>query len=161
VTRIYEHAGYRTRMNAFTVVIVIAVLFGCFEIWTAYRTGGDGNNYMFAAFFIGGAIYAGVQLRDQSVNTVVSLDVDPSSGQSVITLWRPFTSRTIAGSLDRLTDWQFQRRARRMPTPILTAHHPDNRGLLEFELKPGAPVSDQFRALAPEAIAAFDAATVT
>ena len=160
MTRLYENSGFATRMNLACAVIVIAVLFGVWELWSAYRAGGsDGTNYLFAAFFIGGAIYAATQLRDGAANSVASLDAEMSTQQAVITLWRPLSSRTISGPLDSLTDWQFQTKPGRIRTPLLTAHHPAHPRPLEFELKPGARVADGLRALAPEAVAAFEQAT--
>jgi hypothetical protein len=160
VTRIYENPGFATRMSLSCVVIIIAGLFGVWELWSAYRAGGsDGTNYLFAAFFIGGAIYAAKQLRDGAANTVASLDADMSTRRVVITLWQPLSSRTISGSLDQLTDWQFQTKPGRVRTPLLTVHHPDHPRPLEFELRPGA--AEGLRTLAPEAVAAFERSTAS
>jgi hypothetical protein len=155
--RLYANPRYTTRMNASCVVVVFATLFGVWELWSAWRAGGsDGTNYLFAALFIGGGIYAGKQLRDTSANTVVALDADPATRSATVTLWRPFSSTTISGSLDDFTDWQFQLRPGRVRTPMLTAHHPSHAQPLEFELKPGGAVAEELRALAPEAVAAFE-----
>lgn len=158
MTRIYENSGLATRMNVSCVVIAIAALFGAWELWSAYRAGGDsGTNYLFALFFFGGAAYAAKQLRDSVSDSVVSLDADTATGEAVITLWRPFSAKKITGPLDRLTDWQFQVKGRTR-TPILTAHHPDYPRPLEFELRPGTAVHENLRKLAPEAVAAFERA---
>src|SRR4051794_21420543 len=104
--RLYENRGYATRMNASCLVVVFAALFGVWELWSAWQAGGsDGTNYLFAALFIGGGIYAGRQLRDASANTVVALDADPATRRAAVTLWKPFSSNTISGSLDNFADW--------------------------------------------------------
>jgi hypothetical protein len=157
VTRIYENPGFATRMNVSCVVILIAALFGCFELWSAYSAGGSsGTNYLFALFFFGGAAYAAKQFRDGYSDSVVSLDLDRAKGEAAITLWRPFGAKKISGRLDQLTDWQFQVKAGKTRTPLLTAHHPDYPRPLELELRPGLPVSEGLRGLAPDAVAAFE-----
>lgn len=157
MTRIYENRGLATRMNVSCVVVAIAFLFGLWELWSAYRSGGEsGTNYLFALFFIGGGAYAAKQLRDSVSDSVVSLDADMTTREATVTLWRPFSAKELAGSLDRLTDWQFQTKAGKTRTPLLTAHHPDYPRPLEFELRPGAKVDDKLRALAPDAVAAFE-----
>src|SRR5262245_41670334 len=109
------------RMNIACVVIAIAALFGVWELWTAYRAGGsDGTNFLFAAFFIGGAIYAAKQLRESAENSVVTLDAEMSTRQAVVTLWKPLSARTISGTLDQFSDWQFQTKPGRVRTPLLT-----------------------------------------
>jgi hypothetical protein len=157
MNRIYENRGFATRMNISCAVIAIAVVFGCFEMIGALRGGsGSNTNLLFGFFFIAGAIYATKQLSDTAMDSVVAFDADKATGQSELTLWRPLSKKVISGPLDRFTDFQFQMRAGRMRTPILTAHHPDYPRPLEFELQPGQPISDELKALAPEAVAAFE-----
>jgi len=157
MTRIYENRGFATRMNISCVVIAVAVLFGCWELVGAYRSESPaGTNLLFALLFLGGAVYATKQIRDTAMDSVSSLDVDMTTRSASIILWRPFSSKVITGSLDRLTDWQFQLRSGRVRTPILTAHHPDYPRPLEFELRPGTAVSEELRKLAPDAVAAFE-----
>jgi hypothetical protein len=91
-------------------------------------------------------------------NNVVAVDADMTTKQASISVWRPFSTKKIEGPLDRLTDWQFQRKGTRVKLPILTAHHADHPQPLEFELRTGAAVSEELRALAPEAVAAFERA---
>jgi hypothetical protein len=157
MTRIYENRGFATRMNVSCVVIAIAFIFGCWEIWMAYRAGPDaGSGYFFALFFIGGALYAVKQLSDSASDSVVALDADTATGEATVSLWRPFRTKQLTGPLDRLSDWQFQTKSGRVKTPLLTAHHPDYPRPLEFELRFGVPVSDALRALAPDAVATFE-----
>jgi len=161
MTPIFRNRGLATRMNISCVVIGFAALFGCWELWSAYGAGqGAGTNMLFAFFFIGGAVYAGKQIRDGSLDSVVSLDADMATREASVVIWRPFSKVTLAGPLDRLTDWQFQMKGKgRVRTPILTAHHPDYPRPLEFELtKATTPLSRELKALAPDAVAAFERA---
>jgi hypothetical protein len=156
--RIYENTGFTRRMNVSAVVVVIAFVMGAFELVMALRADDPGSGFLFAALFIGGGVYAGRQVLADHANNVVALDADMTSRQASISIWRPFSSKKIDGPIDRLTDWQFQRKGTRVKLPILTAHHPDHPQPLEFELRTGAAVSDELRALAPEAVAAFESA---
>jgi hypothetical protein len=156
--RIYENPGFARRMNVSAVVVVIAFAMGAWELVMALRADNPGSGFLFAALFIGGGIYAGRQILSDHANNVVALDADMATRQASISIWRPFSAKKIPGPLDRLTDWQFQRKGARVKTPILTAHHPDHPRPLEFELRPGAPVGEELRALAPDAVAAFERA---
>jgi hypothetical protein len=156
--RIYENTGFARRMNVSAVVVVIAFAMGAWELVMALRADDPGSGFLFAALFIGGGIYAGRQILSDYANNVVSLDADMASGQANISIWRPFSAKTISGPLDRLTDWQFQRKGTRVKTPILTAHHPGHPQPLEFELRPGSPLAEEIRTLAPDAVAAFERA---
>jgi hypothetical protein len=156
MTRIYANRGLARRMNFSVVIIAGAVLFGCWELWSAYRGGSDGMNFIFALFFLGGAAYAWKFIREGASNAVTWLDADLETRQSRAALWRPFSSKEIAGPLENFTDWQLQKRAGRVPVPMLTAHHPDYGHPLEFELGPGIVIDDAFRALAPDVMAAFE-----
>jgi hypothetical protein len=156
MTRIYENRGFATRMNVSCVVVAFAFAFGAWEIWMAYRAGPDaGSGYLFALFFIGGALYASKQLSDAGSDSIVALDADMTTREATVSLWRPFRTKQLTGPLDRITDWQFQVKAGKARTPLLTAHHPDYPKPLEFELRPGA-ITDDLRRLAPDAIAAFE-----
>lgn len=155
--RVYENRGFLRRMNFAALVTVLAFLLGCWEAWSAYNGSGDGMNGLFALFFFGGAAFAVKHFRDNAV-TVSSLDVDPATGEARAILWQPLSRKEIAGPVARFTDWQLQKRAGRVPTPIVTAHHPASPRPLEFELGRGIVLTDEFRALAPEAIAAFERA---
>jgi hypothetical protein len=157
--RIYDNRGFVRRMNVSAVVVVIAFVMGAWELVMALRSSDSGSGYLFAALFFGGGFYAGRQILSEHANDVVALDADMTTRQANISIWRPFSAKRVAGSLDQLTDWQFQRKGTRVKTPILTAHHPDHPQPLEFELRPGGPVSAELRALAPEAVAAFERAT--
>lgn len=155
--RVYENPGFAKRMNASCVVIVVAVLFGLFELWSAWqRPEGAQTNYIFALFFIGGAIYASKHIREAGAHTVTSLDLDAAAGRAVVNLWKPFGRKRLEGPSADLRDWQFQVRSGKVRAPILTVHHPAHSRPLEFELGPGMKVSDTMRGLAPEAFEAYE-----
>ena len=156
--RIYDNTSFVRRMNVSAVVVIVAFLMGAWELVMALRAEDPGSGFLFAALFIGGGIYGGRQILSDHANNVVALDADPANGQASISIWRPFSARKISGPLDRLTDWQFQRKGTRVKLPILTAHHPDHPRPLEFELRTGSQISPELRALAPEAVAAFERA---
>ena len=158
--RIYENTGFTRRMNISAVVVVVAFLMGAWELVMALRAEDPGSGFLFAALFIGGGIYAGRQILSDHANNVVSLDADMTNGQASISIWRPFSAKKIVGPLDRLTDWQFQRKGTRVKMPILTAHHPDHPQPLEFELRTGSQISEELRALAPDAVAAFERSAI-
>jgi len=157
MTRIYENTQFSRRMNFSAVIVLIAFAMGVFELVMALRSNESGNGFLFAALFIGGGIYAGRQMLSDYANNVVALDADMTTRTASISIWRPFSAKKIEGPLDRLTDWQFQRKGTRVKFPILTVHHPDHPQPLEFELRAGG-VGDELRALAPEAVAAFERA---
>jgi hypothetical protein len=143
-------------MTGSSLVVVAAFLFGLWELYGVFRAPQDsGYGSLFAALFIGGGIYAMWQiLRDYS-DTVVSLDV--GDGKALISVWRPFVPLRIDAPLDRLGNWRFEVRSvgnARVPTAL--ADHRDYPRALRFELGSGIAISDQFRALAPEAVASFE-----
>ncbi len=158
MTRIYGNPGFARRMNGSTVVIVLAVLFGFWEVYAALNPGPDGPGYgfLFAALFIGGGIYGMNQILTDGRDMVTALDVEDATGQATISLWRPFAARRIEGSLERLSGWRpYSKQARNVRTPMLLADHPDHPRPLQFELGRSISFTDRFRALAPEATATF------
>jgi hypothetical protein len=88
---------------------------------------------------------------------VVALDAD-AGGASVITVWRPLSPIRIAGPLAALSDWRFEMRTARSraDTSVALADHPRHPRPLKFELVRGVPISDEFRALAPEVAETFE-----
>jgi len=161
MTRIYENRSFARRMTGSTLVVVAAILFGLWELYAVVRAPQDsGYGSLFAALFIGGGIYAMWQILRDYGDTVVSLETGTVG--AVISVWRPFRSQRIAVPLDRLGNWRFETRSvgnARVPTAL--ADHRDYPRPLRFELGPGIAVTDQFRALAPDAIAAFEGGAKT
>lgn len=161
MTSIYANNAFSRRMNASSVMIVVAILFGFWELWRALNPGPDGAGYgyLFAALFIGGGVYAIRQIRNDYSDNVVRLDGDGSSGRGVVTIWQPFMSKRIDGPLDRLTNWRFHEEEQKgnVRLPMLLAEHPDHPQPLKFELGGKIAISEELRALAPEAVSTFEA----
>jgi hypothetical protein len=159
MTRIYENRPLARRMNISVVVTIFAILFGFWEAWNAFNAGPEGAGYgfLFAALFIGGGIYGMNQVLTDSRDMVTALDIDEANGHAAISVWRPFGATRIEGPLDRLTEWRpWAKEVRRVRTPVLLADHPGHPRPLQFEVGPGIALTDQFRALAPEALASFE-----
>jgi hypothetical protein len=158
-TRIYANRGLARRTNGSLVVVIIAFVFGFFEIWRAMHVGPEepGSGYLFAILFLGGGVYAGRQLLSGTIDAVVWLDLD-ASRQATVALWRPFTTKRIAGPVDRLTGWRpYAKEVRRnMKQPMVLADHPDYPRPLEFEIGPGVVLGEEFRALAGAAVASLE-----
>lgn len=159
MTRIYENRNFNRRMNISVAVTAFAVLFGLWELWAALRAGPEGAGYgfLFAALFIGGGIYGFNQIQNDGSHMVTALDVDDASGQAVASVWRPFSPKQVAGPLAEFTEWRpYTKRARSVHIHMLLADHPGYPKPLQFEIGPGVAVDERFRALASEALAAFE-----
>lgn len=141
-------------MNLSAAVTVLAVIYGVFELWMAYRAGPDkaGYGYLFGIFFIGGGIYGMRQLLADHSESVVSLDAD-GDGKAVVALWRPFRPKRIETRLDRLTDWRpYARKTRASVIPMVLADNPEHPRPLQFETDAGVTVAPEFRTLAGDAL---------
>jgi hypothetical protein len=159
MTRIYANPGFARRMNISSAVTLFAILFGFWELWAALNAGPEGAGYgfLFAALFIGGGIYGMRQILADGADMVTALDVNESSGQATISLWRPFAPKRLEGSLDRLSEWRpYAKMARNLRTPMLLADHPAHPRPLQFEIGRGIVLGAQFRVLAPEALASLE-----
>jgi hypothetical protein len=157
--RIYANTGFARRMNISTVIALIALPMGVWELWRAVQAGpeGAGGGFLFAALFIGGGAYALRQMFVEYGDRVVALDAD-AGGASVITIWRPLSSVHISGPLAALSDWRFEMRTARSraDTSVVLADHPKHPRPLKFELVRGVPIADEFRALAPDVVETFE-----
>jgi hypothetical protein len=157
--RLYDNSRFTRRMNISVVVVIFAMLFGVWEAWNAYRLGAEAGGYgpLFAVLFIAGGLYGYKQLSDLSADAVVTLDADAATGASVVTLWKPFSSRRLEAPVGALTDWQFQQKAMRgQRLPIVTAHHPQHPRVLEFDASAAATVGEALQRMVPDAAAAFE-----
>lgn len=158
MTRIYENRNFSRRMNISVAVTLFAVLFGFWELWAAIRAGPEGAGYgfMFAALFIGGGIYGFNQINTEGSHMVTALDLDEATGEAVATVWRPFSPKPVAGPLTAFTEWRpYTKQARSVRVHMLLADHPGYPKPLQFEIGSGVSMHERFRALAPEALAAF------
>jgi hypothetical protein len=125
--------------------------------------GEAGFGYLFAAAFILGGLYGLRQLNSDYADMVVSADADGTAGPARISVWRPFLPKTLEGPLDKLANWRFEVKAPRpnLRIPMLLAEHPQHPRPLRFEVGPGIALSEGFRALAPEALAAYEKGAAT
>ena len=157
--RIYGNPGLSKRMTFSTIVIVLVILFGFYELYSAMRAapGEAGFGFLFAAAFILGGLYGLRQLNSDYADMVISVDADGRAGPAKIVVWRPFASKTLDGPLERLTNWRFEVKQPRpnLRIPTVLADHPDHTRPLRFEVGQGIAISEPFRDLAPEAFAAF------
>jgi hypothetical protein len=153
MTPIYRNPKLALRMNLSAGVTVLAMIYGVFELWMAYRAGPDaGYGYLFGIFFIGGGIYGMRQLLSDHADSVIALDAEPE-GKAVIALWRPFRPKRIDTRVERLTEWRpYARKTRSMVIPMVLADTPDYPRPLQFEADAGTTLTPEFRALAGEAL---------
>ena len=160
--RIYANPAFARRMNISAAVVAFAFIFGLWELWAALRPGSEGGSYglLFAALFIGGSVYAMRQMLTDYADIVTALDADRPANRTAISVWRPFGPKRIEGDLDRLGNWRFETQKPRGDARIATilADHPGHPRPLRFEVGRGLPISDDLRALAPDAVAAYERA---
>ena len=160
MTRIYDNRGFAMRNWASSAILAAAFCWGLWEIWRAAHGMSDPSGYLFGIGFVGAAIYGAGRVLDEARDAVVRLETDGASGRSVIVQWRPWGLQRIEGPLDRLSGWRFHVRVgnRNQRTYLLRFELPDRARPLQIELTPTMTALDGLRAVAPEAIAEFEAA---
>jgi hypothetical protein len=158
MTVIYENRGFTKRQTLSAAVLVLVTFYGLWELWAAY-SGERSDGFMFGVLFLGGAAYGYVQITNDSRDRVARLETGPN-GESIVTMWRP-TGTVKLTSDEALTDWRYYVKviSKRSKKPLLRARHRGHAHALEFELRPDIQLSQALRALAPEAIAEYEAAT--
>ena len=160
--RIYENAGFSRRQNISVSVLVVVIIYGLWELWSAFGSAsGDSTAAMFGVLFVGGGLYGLKTTWDESRDLVLSFDADFAAGRGVASVWRPFSSVRIEDSLDRFRAWRHWvkvgRRSSRVHYLVVdTDNYPRP---LYIELNPAKPVPDGFRRLAPEAMEDVEANT--
>lgn len=105
MTELYVNTGIWKRTIAYAAVIVVAMLWGGFELWQgAHAEGGDAQSSgLFGTLFIGGGIYAIWQLINDWRDVITSLARD-ETGALVATVWSPTGPGTVRGSF---SDWRY------------------------------------------------------
>lgn len=158
MTTVFEIRGFLVRQTISLVVLVVVFLWGIGEILRASNAA-FGWDYIFGIAFIGGAIYGFRQVLGDARDQVARLEVD-GTGKTVATLWRPTGTLKLEAE-SGLTGWRYYVKLgpRGIKRPYLFAEHPDHPNPLQIELRADIQISDGLRALAPEAIAEFEAAT--
>lgn len=160
MTRIYENPGYIWRQRLSTAVLIVVGIYGVWELWAASQAEGDTTiGYMFGLVFVGGSVYAMRQIISDGRDLVALLDRDETTGQLIVTLWRPLWLERLTVEPGQLSGWRFHVKIgkRNARTFFVHADHPDYPRPLEFDLREGVN-TDGLRALAPEAIDEFDVA---
>ena len=162
MTRLYANPGHAARMTGSAIVLVIVIIYGFFELWRSGAGGGsDTTGFLFGIFFVGGGAYGIRSFILPALDSAVALDADPATGHAELTLWRPFVARRIGLPLGALTDWRYHVKLgkRGAKSHFLLVKCPARARPVEFELRAGLALSEGLRALAPEAIADFEAST--
>jgi hypothetical protein len=158
--RIYEQRGYIGRLRFSTGILLFAAAYGAWELW-AGATNPDGpNDIVFGLLFIGASAFGFTRLMRDSGNVVAALDRDEAGDRLVVTCWRPWGTRSIAGPRSAFTNWRFHISvaSRNLRTYLLRFDHAEVKGPLSIELKPDVTPLDDLRAIAPGAIADFEEA---
>ena len=159
MTRLYSDRGFAARNWASTAILIVAMAWGILEIVRAKMGISDESGYFFGAGFLAAAAYGGYRMLADARDTIFRLEADFGSGQSVVTLWRPWGMQRLAAPLDALTGWRMYIaiKTRQHRTYLLRVDHPANPGRpLHIELRPAVTPLDGLRQVAPEAIADFE-----
>lgn len=156
MTRIYQNRAFARRMMLSTIVVVAAMLFGVWEFYAALRSPEDsGYGPLFGVLFLGGGACGLWQMHTQYADNVVSLDA--GEGRAALVVWRPLVSRRIDTPLGELRNWRYETaKVGNNSLPMVLANHSDYPRPLRFELGSGIPITPEFRALAEQAVAAFE-----
>jgi hypothetical protein len=158
MTRIYENPGFAKRNNISVVVLVAVVIYGIFELYSAFFTGSqDQMAAMFGVLFVGGGIYGAYTIWSEARDQVMAIDVDEAAGKVAITLWRPFTRQVVEAPIDGLTGWRHWVKVgkRNMRTHYVIFNAPGHPNPLNVELTKGE-MPDGFRKLSPAVVEEFE-----
>jgi hypothetical protein len=156
--RIYENPGFAKRNNISVVVLVAVVIYGIFELYTAFGTGTpDQMAAMFGVLFVGGGIYGAYTIWTEARDAVMAIDVDEASGKAAISLWRPFKRLVIETPIDGLTGWRHWVKVgkRNMRTHYVIFNAAGYPNPLNVELTKG-DMPDGFRKLSPAVVEEFE-----
>ena len=161
MTRILDNPGVAKRSNISIAILAAVFLYGIWELWHAATVGGSQLDYIFGICFVGGAIYGMRTTLAETRDLVTVFDADTTSGEAVLTLWRPLGSKRIVTTLDQITGWRLwvETGARNQKSYFLLARDPSHDKALRFELLRGMDIPDELRRLAPEAVEDFERET--
>jgi hypothetical protein len=157
MTRIYDNPSIAKRSNISMIILVVVIIYGCWDLWHALSAGGGLTiDLAFGVLFIGGGIYGIWRTMTDARDMVTALD--EGDGRVVVTLWRPLQSKRIDVPVSALTRWRHyvkigQRNARSHVILFNSAEHPHP---LQIELQRGFVPSEGLRRLAPEAVEDFE-----
>jgi hypothetical protein len=171
MTRVFDNRGYWWRQTISLVVVVVVIIYGCWEIyWATFSTAeyhspmgqllgiGD-DRYLFGVLFFGGGLYAGWQLIEDSRDSVATFDLDVKTGATVATLWRPTGTVKLTADLAAIGNWRLYVKLgkRNSRTFYIYADHPGHPRPLQFDLRRND--AEGLRKVAPEAVAEYERAT--
>ena len=102
MTRIYDDRGLRCCATGRRLRSSSAPsCWGMLEIVRGQTGMSDTTGYLFGVGFVGAAVYGGYRIFAEARDTIVRLETDDASGQSVVTLWRPWGLQRMTAPLDR------------------------------------------------------------
>ncbi len=156
--RIYDDRGFVLRNWLSMAILVGATIWGVVEI-VRYQTGvSDNTGLLFGVGFLAASAYGGYRMFSDARDAIVRIEADFDSGQSAVTLWRPWGLHRLAAPLAALSGWRMYVavKTRNQQTYLLQVNHADNPRPLHIELKPNVTPLDALRPLAPEAIEEFE-----
>jgi hypothetical protein len=156
--RIYENAGLVSRSNISIVVLVVVLIYGVWEIYSAVVVnGGESTGIAFGVLFIGGGLYGLQKTMNDTRDLVAAIDAD-ASGHAAITLWRPFSRQVIETRIADITGIRFWIKAvsRLQRGYNIFFRVPSYPRELSVELRHGQAISDGLRRLAPQAVDEFE-----
>lgn len=161
MTRIYDDRAFAARNWLSTAILIAAAVWGIVEIVRAAMGNSDDTGYLFGVGFLAAAAYGTYRLIADSRDTIVRLEADFGSGQSVMTLWQPWGLRRLSAPLSALKGWRLYIavKTRMQRTYLLRVDHPDHPRPLQIEMMPGKTDLAGLRRLAGEAIEEFEANT--
>jgi hypothetical protein len=158
MTRIYENPGFAKRNNISVAVLVVVVIYGVFELYSAFIAGSqDQFTAMFGVLFVGGGIYGAYTIWTEARDQVTAIDVDDAARRVKITLWRPFQSMVVEAPIDRLTGWRHWVKVgkRGMRTHFVIFNAEGYPQPLSVELTKGE-MPEGFRRLSPAVVEEFE-----
>ena len=159
MTRIYENAGLRLRLDISIVVLIAVIIFGFWDLSGSFFFAvDDPAGAMFGVLFIGGGIYGINRTLTDNRGFVAAFDADFAAGRGAIMVWRPFRPLRLAIGLAEIAGWRFwvKTGARNARSYYLLASLPSHPRPLYLELPRGVAASAGLRRLAPEAVAEFE-----
>lgn len=162
MTRIFENRALPRTSNISVVVLIPVILFGFWDLWTAFGTGGeDFTSAMFGVLFVGGGIIGGYTIWNEGRDQAQWFDIDFDTGKGAVAVWRPFRPRVFETDLDAITNWRHWVKVgkRNLRTHFLVAAVPGYERPVYFELPAGNDIPDGFRRLAPEAVDDYETNT--
>jgi hypothetical protein len=162
VTVLFRHRGFWPRHIGLLVFLVVVFVYGCFELWRAWKmpSADASNGVMFGVLFVGGSLIGIRQVLADNRDLVVALARNEAEGGLVASVFSRVRTVEITAAPADFTNWRLQRKSIGRSRVVFFVHA-DCRAWprpLRFDVRPGSDLAG-LRALAPEAIAEFEAAT--